>query len=1228
MADEQAEAEVRTLDLANGSFELPAINGEAGATSNRAEGWQLRNAEVVRADSAEGQALERLDGGQFAAFDGYRDAALSHRTEHAFEPWTLYRFTAHVADHKESALTPGASMALKLQNVDAESGKALANLAVRTLIVGREPLSQDGLTPYEVEFATGEVPPPGLIQVTLEVVTPAGDKVGRWIVDKVGLTASAVASGEPRVAAAVDPDLTYSYNFHVRPILSNNCFACHGPDPEDRAAGLRLDTREGALEHGVIVPGDAAGSEVMARITSADPREVMPPPEAHSTLSSEEIEVIRGWIDEGAHYEQHWAYVPVTRPEPPQVDDNGWVRNLIDKFVLARLQEEGLKPNEEADRRTLARRVSFDLIGLPPAPEWVEEFVNDTREDAYERLVDRLMESVHWGEHRARYWLDIARYADTHGIHFDNYREIWGYRDWVINAFNRNLPFDQFSLEQLAGDLLPEPTDDQLIATGFNRANMTTNEGGIIDEEYKVIYAVDRTDTFGAAWLGLTASCAACHDHKYDPFPATDFYSLAAFFDNNAVPVRDGNRKDPAPLLKIRSDEDRERFEQLEQEIPAASEALAAFDKSVADDFDQWLGTVDAAALDAAVPSEGLVFAAALDGTGVEANGENLPFTRVEGPFGTDSAALLVNQPGEILPDTPDVDSGDKFSFGLWVRVQDASQVGALVARMDVGRNHRGFDLWLQQGKLAAHIIDAWPDNAIKVVSEGELKNNQWHHVFLTWDGSSKAEGLKLYLDGERQAAAPTNDRLSGSIVTDQPLRLGRRSNANPLLGLTVADFKWFDRELDPEEVGSLATGHQLRSLLAGDRESLDDEQREQLLQAFLLLEKSGERDGYASALAALEREREEIDERSPVTLIFKEADTLPTAFVLHRGEYDARRDLVPADTPGALPPMSGDLPRNRLGLAHWLFTEENPLTARVTVNRFWAELFGTGLVETAGDFGLAGMLPSHPELLDWLAVEFRDGGWDVKEFYRLLVTSATYRQAAHVSPEKLEKDPDNLLFSRGPRFRMDAEMVRDNALAASGILVPKIGGPSVRPYQPEGVWEAVAMPGSNTRNYRQDSGDALYRRSMYTFWKRAAPPASLDVFNAPNREFCTPARERTNTPLQALVTLNDPQFVEAARFLASRVLLETGEDCDRRRSDFAALRILARPLRDEEFEILSGSLTAMREHYAAHPGDAQALIGVGASTPPEELADRKPELAAWTVICSELMNLDETINK
>jgi hypothetical protein len=865
----------------------------------------------------------------------------------------------------------------------------------------------------------------------------------------------------------------------------------------------------------------------------------------------------------------------------------------------------------------------------------VEAFVKDRSPDAYERYVDRLMKSPHWGEHRGRYWLDAARYADTHGIHFDNYRENWAYRDWVIAAFNRNMPFDQFTIEQLAGDLLPRPTLDQRIATGFNRCNITTNEGGVIAEEYLVLYTRDRTETASRVWLGLTANCAVCHDHKFDPIKQRDFYSMSAFFNNTTQGAMDGNIPNTPPVIVVPRMADRPKWADLVKNFAGVRGQIEARKKTARGDFDKWLPTAKLSEVAALIPSDKLHFHALLN----EGQGKDLRFT-VDGkpraakvPTGFDWVAggrlapkAFALQPGASLEaaDAGDFEKNQGFSAGAWVQITRRGRVGAIVARMDNAAKHRGWDLWVEGDRVGMHIINDWPGNALKVVARKALEPRRWYHVLATYDGSGKVAGVKIYLDGAPQQVGVQADRLSGTIRTKVPLKIGQRNASERLQMAVLQDVRVYGRTLTGPEAGLLAQVPRALDLLAKPAASRTPKETDELFGWWALNLDKPSRELNAK-LAQLQQEENAIRARGTVAHVMQEKKTEPIAYILFRGDYDKRRDKVKAATPPSLPPMPKDLPRNRLGFARWLLRPDHPLTARVTVNRFWQQIFGTGLVRTAGDFGVMGELPSHPELLDWLAVEFRESGWDVKRFFKLLVTSAAYRQAALLTPEKKEKDPQNRLLSRGPRFRMAAEMIRDYALAASGLLVRKIGGPSVKPYQPEGVWEAVAMIGSNTRDYRRDTGAKLYRRSMYTFWKRAAPPASMEIFNAPTRETCTVSRERTNTPLQALVTLNDPQFVEAARHLAQVCLKEGGAKTESR-LDLMAKRLLARPLRTAEVKIVEKSLAGLLAHYQKNPAAAKKLIAVG-----ESKADPKldvPTLAAWTMLANQLMNLDEVLNK
>jgi len=1024
------------------------------------------------------------------------------------------------------------------------------------------------------------------------------------------------------------------YNRLIRPILAENCFACHGADSAARKADLRLDQRDQATKMEAIVPGDPEASEMIRRILSDDPKEVMPPPMTKKSLTKGQKELLQRWVKEGAEYQAHWSFIAPQRPEPPQVKNSAWVKNPIDNFILAKLEEKGLAPASEADRRTLARRLSLDLTGLPPEPAEVEAFVNDKSPDAYSQLVDHFLDSPQWGEHRGRYWLDAARYADTHGIHFDNYREIWSYREWVIKAFNRNLPFDQFTIEQLAGDLLPNRTLDQFVASGFNRCNITTNEGGAIAEEYQVLYTRDRTETTSQVWMGLTAGCAVCHDHKFDPLSTREFYSLAAFFNNTTQAAMDGNIKDTPPIIFVPRSEDREKWDELTRLMADVKGQIASRKETGKAEFEAWLGQVTPATIAGLVPAEGLTLAAPLnEGEGrvvrvaVAATPRELTlpsgFNWAEGRNGKKVFSL---EPGDTLaiPEAGDFEGDQGFSCSAWVRLPKDNMVGSIVARMDNTNAFRGWDVWLEGNRVGMHIINAWPDNALKAVAKNPLKANEWYHVAISYDGSRKAAGIRIYLNGALQEMQVQSDKLSDTTRTTVPFKIGQRHTTERLPALLLENLRIYGRTLTPVETASLAGADRLIQVFNKPADQRTDVERAELFDYWLANLDPVTRQ-LKTRLGTAEQAEANIKAAGTIAHVMQEKAEAPMAYILFRGEYDKRRDPAPPGTPAVFPPLPDDFPKNRLGLAKWLLRPEHPLTARVTVNRFWQEVFGTGIVRTTGDLGVSGELPSHPELLDWLALEFRETGWDMKRFFKLLVTSATYRQAAVATSEKLEKDPQNRFLSRGPRFRMDGEMVRDCALAASGLLVRKLGGPSVKPYQPPGVWEAVAMIGSNTRDYKADSGENLYRRSLYTFWKRSAPPALLDIFNAPSREVCAVRRERTNTPLQALATLNDPTFVEAARHLAQNALTQGGATHDSR-VKFMAQRLLARPLIVAESRLIEASLKELLEFYAVHPEDAKQLISVG-----ESKADPKLDvstLAAWTMLANEMMNLDEVLNK
>lgn len=1054
-----------------------------------------------------------------------------------------------------------------------------------------------------------------------------------WMMSGVWLLISGLGSG-----AASEP---VEYNRDVRPILTEHCFACHGADGEAREADLRLDQREAAIDSGVITPGDPADSAMIDRLFSEDPDSLMPPAETKKPLSTEQKELLKRWVEEGAEYQSHWAFIPPRKRTPPTVQNEVWVKNDIDRFILAKLERSGLTPAPEADARTLFRRMHLDITGLPPDPDELNAFLHDYPaggDEALSNWIDRLMNSPTWGEHRARYWLDAARYADTHGMHFDNYREMWPYRDWVIRAFNANQAFDQFTVEQLAGDLLPDPTDDQLIATGFQRCNITTNEGGTIEAENLANYAVDRVQTFGWVYLGLTTNCAQCHDHKFDPISQKDFYSLAAFFRNTTQKGLDGNIKDGrSAVLMVPSMEDQPRWQALPAEIEAAVAQREQHKAECGPEFEKWLTAITPESFEKGLPRDGLVAHFPMtEGAGNAIANELSPKTSYSatgdvawiadgklGPAPTIKAGAIFE-----LGELGNYERDQAFSFGAWIKAANKTSNGSVLARMDSGAAFRGWDLYQGGGTLAVHIIDTWPSNALKVVTASEvLDPSQWQHVFVTYDGTGKPDGIKLYLNGHSQPLRTETKSLTAeaSIVTQTPLRIGQRSGGDIFEGGAVQDVTIFERTLSAEEVAALAESGPLKRLLSIAASDRTPEQHQSLQQHYLLTEDAPYQQ-LVQKVTQLEAERAAIQSRSPVTHIQQEKTDSPAmAHILMRGEYDRPGEQVLADTPAALHPLPADAPHNRLGLAQWVVAAENPLTARVTVNRFWQQLFGQGFVATAEDLGVMGTPPSHPALLDWLAVDFREHGWDVKRFFKQMLMSATYRQAAVATPDKLEKDSNNLLFSRGPRFRMDAEMVRDYALASSGLLSSRMYGPSTKPYQPSKIWDMVGLPGGDTRNYVQDQGEGSYRRALYTFWKRMAPPPNLEAFNAPSREVCTVRRERTNTPLQALVTLNDPQFVEAARRLAERSMQAGAGNADNVLDEIAA-RVLARPLSLRERSILIHSQIDLLDYYRTQPEDAQALTGVGQT--PSDPTIPTADLAAWTMVCNQVMNLDETLCK
>jgi len=1035
-----------------------------------------------------------------------------------------------------------------------------------------------------------------------------------------------------------DGDLV-DFGRQIRPLLADKCFQCHGLDEELRETEFRMDTKQGLFEEldsgeQAIVPGVLEDSVIYQRLVSEDEDEHMPPLDFHKQMKPEEIDLIKKWIEQGAKWQQHWSLITPERPAVPELPDSAGVRNEIDNFVRAELIKANVAPASEADKVTLIRRLTIDLTGLPPTVAEVEHFVADNSKDAYETVVDRLLASPHYGEHMARFWLDAARYGDTHGLHLDNARTIWPYRDWVINAFNANMPFDQFTIEQLAGDLIPDATPEQIIATGFNRCNVTTSEGGALAEEYHVYYTIDRVATMSTVWMGLSMGCVTCHDHKFDPFQMDDFYSLYAFFNNLDGPVMDGNKELPAPIIQVAKPANRPKIKLLVAEVAQITAKRDARANDCAKDLNVWAAAFGSSNNTLAVtPTAGLVGHWPFDAEGEAVVNKVAPkspgtlgqATRVDGRLG--GAVQVTGEKFASLGDAANFDKSNAFSYGAWVQVRPNNGGGAVLARMNEADKHRGFDLYVSGEQVYAHLIHSWPGNAVKVQTKQKLELDKWQHLLVTYDGSGKAKGVKIYINGKSSPLTTNDDNLTETIKTDVPLHVGRRSTGSHFNGL-VDEVRVYDRALDASEAAALSSGAELRAILATTVADRTDQQTA-TLKSYYLANHDAQHQKIVAELALVEQEKKKLEMDGRIeSLVWRDKKELKPAHILLRGQYDKPGEEVQRRTPTALPPMppeeDGKLP-TRLSLAKWLMSEKHPLTSRVTVNRFWQQYFGAGIVTSAADFGSQGTAPSHPELLDWLAVDFRESGWDIKRLQKLIVMSATYRQSSRIPESMAVKDPENRLLARGPRYRADAEVIRDTILASSGLLVRKIGGPSVKPYQPPGIWKAVGYTDSNTANFKRDAGESLYRRSIYTFWKRTAPPPSMSTLDAPSRENCTVQRSRTNTPLAALALMNDEQFVEAARHLAQRTMLEGGRT-DEEHATFAFQAATSRKPSPAELEIILDTFQVNLKKFEADRESATKLISVGESKRNVDLDASR--LAAWTMIANMLLNLDETVTK
>lgn len=1017
---------------------------------------------------------------------------------------------------------------------------------------------------------------------------------------------------------AADPPVDFSRD--VLPILSDNCFFCHGPDEKARKAKLRFDTKEGAFRvrdgEAVIVPGKSAESEFIRRIASHDADEVMPPPKSNRKLTAKQIDTLKRWVEEGAKWGQPWALTPLRKPAVP--GPQLAVQHPIDRFIQSRLEREALKPSAEATKEAWLRRVTLDLTGLPPTIKEIDDFLKDTSAEAYAKVVDRLLASERYGERMAVDWLDVARFADTHGYQFDRARPVWPYRDWVIKAFNRNQRFDEFITWQLAGDLLPKATKEQRLATAFNRLHMQNEEGGVVEEEFRVAYVVDRVTTFGTAFLGQTFECCRCHDHKYDPFSQKDFYSLFAFFQNidESGQTSYFTAATPVPALLLSTVEQDKKIAELRKVVELKEMMLATARRDAKERADKFIKTAFRP-----LPVPGLIahydfdqqqgnqLLNAVDKKKFPGNPHESP--RIGG--GKDrQGAELNGENGYVFPGLGHFTRGDSFTISIFLKTSNHAPRATVIhhSQAPVDAGSRGYELLLENGKVAFGMHHMWPGNSLKAVTKKAIPTNTWAHVTVAYDGSSKAAGLKIYIDGELADVQVVRDGLQKDITYDggEPnLSIGYRFRDNGFKGGAVDDFRVYNRMLTAFEV----------AVLAGKD---GDKRGEANLREYYLAAIDADCQKATDELTAARKSLNALINSIPEIMVMEEMNAPKPAYVLRRGNYDQHGERVSANTPGALPPL-GAKPRaaNRLDLASWLTKPDHPLTARVTVNRFWQQMFGRGIVETADNFGSTGSGPTHPELLDWLASDFVENGWDVKRLLKQIALSATYRQSAKVTPEHLAKDPDNRLLARMPARRLTAEMLRDQALFVSGLLAEKQGGPSVYPYQPEGLWnEAMGRPG-----YPHSKGPDLYRRGLYTFWKRTAPPPNMTNFDAADRSVCSARRQSTSTPLQALNLLNDPTFVEAARFLGQRMLKEGGKTRSEQ-AGWAFRLVTTRAATEKELAILAKLFDEEAALFASTPKEAEKLLSVGDSK--NDAALNKSELAAATSVALTVLNHDAAV--
>ena len=1032
------------------------------------------------------------------------------------------------------------------------------------------------------------------------------------------------------------------FNKDVKPILSDKCFICHGPDNAKIKAGLQLHSAEVAFKELKespgkfgITPGNLNKSEVFHRIVSDDPNYVMPEPDSHLTLSDYEKAVLIKWIEDGAEYKDHWAFIKPVNYKVPNVKEDNETVNPIDNFVISRLEKEKIAPSPEADKEVLLRRLTLDLTGLPPTLDEIDSFLKDSSVNAYEKQVDRLLASPHYGEQMALGWMDLSRFADTHGYSVDRYRNMSPWRDWVIKSFNDNMPYDQFLTWQLSGDLMENPTKEMILATAFNRIHPQNMEGGIINEEFLVEYAVDRASTVGQAFMGLTVACARCHDHKYDPISHKEFYELTSYFNNvNESGQISFNNAMPVPTLLLTTEEEEDLLAYMEGLIYETENDIKDIESNqIAKDFEQWLHEGKYKDILERKQVEGLQAYFDLNDSRLRntLNPLQRGTIKVEGTEGL-KVNLVDGQQGKGLIFDGDAwldlngagvfGRNDAFSVSVWANIPRELENGNIFHK-GIGaifQNWRGYHLRIVENKLEIMMAHTAPDNAIVEVSKDEFPRDQWVNFTLTYDGSSTADGLQLYLNGKEVETITKNDNLYKDIlfrIDKEPgLQLGARYRGKGIKGGVVDEIKVFDRELSTLEVKLLSKDSSLQDVLMKETKDLSEEDRDLLL-AYYTKSISDKADKHYKKLSKLRKQYVDSVEKVQEVMVMKETAEPVQAYILDRGVYSEKREKVYPNTPTAILPMPNDYPKNRLGFAKWLMHDDHPLTARVAVNRFWQHYFGNGLVKTSEDFGNQGEMPSHPELLDWLSIYFKDSGWDVKAFQKLIVMSKTYRQSSLANDSLLNIDKDNRLLARGPSGRLTGEMLRNSALASSGLLNRKIGGESVSPYQPEGLWLV------NGARYQVDSGEKLYRRSLYTIWKRSVPHPTLATFDSPARDYSIMRRQETNTPLQALVLLNDPTYVEAARVLGKEIS-ETGDIVIGISTVFR--KLTGRTVNDSELAVLLELQRSEYSKFSENADKARGWLNTGEFKLKD--GDDKALIAANAVVVSTIMNTDAFITK